>query len=114
MSIDYVNPDGQKMSACEYCSFCERFGCEYGAKADPTVTVIPVAKDTGNFDLRVQSNVTEIVHDGKKVTGVIYIVTHTGEKFEQPAEVVVLKVYVFYNVRFFFISEIGYHYIIDT
>src|SRR5699024_9198166 len=114
MSRDYVNPDGQKMSACEYCSFCERFGCEYGAKADPTVTVIPVAKDTGNFDLRVQSNVTEIVHDGKKATGVIYIDTQTGEKFEQPAEVVVLTSYVFNNVRLLLTSEIGKPYNPET
>src|SRR5699024_215305 len=107
ISQDYVNPDGQKLSACEYCAFCERFGCEYGAKADPTVTVIPVAQETGNFDLRTHSNVTEVLYDGEKVSGVIYVDTQTGEKFEQPADVVVLTSYVLNNVRFLLTSGIG-------
>ena len=44
LSENYENPDGISRSACQYCAFCENFGCEYGAKADPVVTVIPVAK----------------------------------------------------------------------
>lgn len=107
MSQEYENPDGQKMSICQYCAFCERFGCEYGAKADPIVTVLPVAEKTGNFDLRTQCNVTEIVYDGEKATGVRYINTQTGETFEQPADIVVLTSYVLNNVRLLLHSNIG-------
>ncbi len=36
---------------------------------------------------RTYSNVTRILNDGTKATGVIYVDTFTGEEFEQPAEV---------------------------
>lgn len=107
LSEAYENPDGISRAACQYCAYCENFGCEYGAKADPTVTVIPVAKQTGNLDLRTHSNVIEILNDGTKATGVIYIDTITGEEFEQPAEVVVLASYVFNNVRLLLNAGIG-------
>ena len=32
---------GSRAGSCTYCGFCERFGCEVGAKADPTTTVHP-------------------------------------------------------------------------
>ena len=43
ISESYTNPDGETINGCEYCGFCERFGCEYGAKASPEVTVVPTA-----------------------------------------------------------------------
>ena len=107
LSENYKNPDGISRSACQYCAYCENFGCEYGAKADPVVTVIPVAQQTGNLDLRTHSNVTQVVNNGKKATGVIYVNTITGEEFEQPAEVVVIASYVFNNVRLLLNSGIG-------
>jgi len=107
LSEDYTNPDGISRVACQYCGFCERFGCEYGSKADPNVTVIPVAKETGNFEIRTHSEVRRIVHTGGKATGVIYTDMITGEEFEQPADVVVLTGYVFSNVRLLLLSEIG-------
>ena len=55
VSEAYTNPDGQTLNACQYCAFCGSYGCEYGAKADPIVTVIPTAKKTGNFELRTHS-----------------------------------------------------------
>jgi gluconate 2-dehydrogenase alpha chain len=107
LSEDYTNPDGISRVACQYCGFCERFGCEFGSKADPNVTVIPVAKETGNFEIRTHSEVRRIVHTGNKATGVIYTDMITGEEFEQPADVVVLTGYVFSNVRLLLLSEIG-------
>lgn len=89
-------------------AFCERFGCEYGAKADPVVTVIPVANKTGKFDLRTQSWVRKVLHSGGKATGVLY--TDTGEEIEQPADVVVLTSYVFNNSRLLLNSKIGQPY----
>lgn len=107
LSQAYTNPDGIKRLPCLYCGFCERFGCEYGAKADPVVTVIPVAKATGNFELRTHAQVRRILYDGKKVSGVLYVNLLTGEEFEQPADVVALTSYVINNVRLLLLSNIG-------
>ncbi|WP_248924707.1 GMC family oxidoreductase [Paenibacillus hamazuiensis] len=107
LSDNYTNPDGIARAACQYCAFCERFGCEYGAKADPVVTVIPVAKKTGKFEIRTHSNVRRILHTGGKATGVMYVDTTTGEEIEQPADIVVLTGYVFNNTRLLLLSQIG-------
>ena len=107
LSENYTNPDGITRAACQYCGFCERFGCEYGAKADPVVTVIPVAKKTGKFEIRTHSNVRRVLHSGGKATGVLYIDTTTGEEIEQPADIVVLTSYVFSNVKLLLLSQIG-------
>ncbi|MCM3388444.1 GMC family oxidoreductase [Ureibacillus chungkukjangi] len=107
LSEAYTNPDGISRAACQYCGFCERFGCEYGAKADPTVTVLPVAESTGKFDLRTHANVVEILHEGNRATGVRFVDTQSGEEFIQPAEVVAVTSYVLNNVRLLLQSGIG-------
>lgn len=107
LAEQYTNPDGITRAACQYCGFCERFGCEYGAKADAVVTVLPVAQKTGNFELRSYSNVIQVLNDGKKANGVVYVNTVTGEQFEQPADVVILAGYVFNNVRLLLTSKLG-------
>jgi gluconate 2-dehydrogenase alpha chain len=107
LSESYKNPDGIQRAACQYCAYCERFGCEYGAKADPVVTVIPVAKKTGNFEIRTHSNVRRILKTGNQVTGVMYTDVTTGEEIEQPADIVVLTSYVFNNLRLLLMSNIG-------
>lgn len=108
LSQNYTNPDGIARSACQYSGFCERFACRFGAKATPNVTVLPIAEETGNFELRAHSNVTRILHDDSgKATGVLYTDLNTGEEFEQPADVVVLTSYVFNNVRLLLLSELG-------
>ncbi|MFD2208628.1 GMC family oxidoreductase [Virgibacillus halophilus] len=107
LSKPYTNPDGISRAACQYCSFCERFGCEYGAKADPVVTVIPVANKTGKFDLRTHSWVRRILHTGGKATGVMYTDLTTGEEIEQPADIVIVTSYVFNNAKLLLTSNIG-------
>ncbi|EKN69253.1 gluconate 2-dehydrogenase (acceptor) [Neobacillus bataviensis LMG 21833] len=107
LSESYKNPDGISRAACQYCGYCERFGCEYGAKADPVVTVIPVAQKTGNFEIRTHSNVRRILKTGNKATGVLYTDVTTGEEIEQPADIVVLTGFVFNNVRLLLLSNIG-------
>lgn len=107
LSENYTNPDGISRAACQYCGFCERFGCEYGAKAEPGVTVLPIAKATGNFEIRPHSEVRRILYSNGKATGVLYTDLTTGEEFEQPADVVVLSGYVFTNVRLLLLSGIG-------
>ncbi|RKN70129.1 GMC family oxidoreductase [Paenibacillus ginsengarvi] len=107
LSEQYTNPDGITRAACQYCGYCERFGCEYGAKADAVVTVLPVAEKTGNFELRSYSNVVKVLNDGKKASGVVYVNTLTGDEFEQPADVVILASYLFNNVRLLLTSKLG-------
>lgn len=114
LSETYENPDGESIFACQYCAFCERFGCEYGAKSAPEITVIPTAQKTGNYELRVHSNVVEILTEGDKVTGVRYIDTVTKEEFIQPAEVVVLTSYILNNAKLLMVSDIGEQYDPDT
>ena len=83
-------PDGSKFGACQYCGFCERFGCESNAKGSPHITVIPAALKNPNVELRTYSWVTKVLKDsdGKKATGVLYVNMQTGEEIEQPADVV--------------------------
>jgi len=107
LSQAYTNPDGVSRAACQYCGYCERFGCEYGAKADPVVTVIPIAQKTGKFEIRTHSHVRRILHNGNKATGVLYTDITTGEELEQPADIVVLTSYVFNNVRLLLMSKLG-------
>ncbi|MED1791270.1 GMC family oxidoreductase [Brevibacillus nitrificans] len=107
LSEAYTNPDGVSRAACQYCGYCERFGCEYGAKADPVVTVIPIAKKTGKFEIRTHSHVRRILHNGNKATGVMYTDVTTGEELEQPADIVVLTSYVFNNTRLLLMSKLG-------
>jgi len=115
LSESYTNPDGQTINACQYCGFCERFGCEYGAKSTPNVSVLPTAMETGNFELRTNSNVLEILHDGSgKANGVRYVDTLSGEEFEQPADVVVVTSYVMNNTRLLLQSKLGRPYNPET
>ena len=93
-----------------YCGFCERFGCEYDAKAEPNNTFIPVAEKTGNCEIRCNANVVEILKKGNKVTGVRYIDTLTLEEFIQPADVAVLSSYVMNNAKLLMVSKIGKQY----
>ncbi|MFP3323006.1 GMC family oxidoreductase [Planococcus sp. SIMBA_160] len=114
LSEAYENPDGQQIGACQYCGFCERFGCEYGAKTSPEITVVPAARETGNYDIRFNSNVVEVLKEGDRVTGVRFIDTVTFEEFIQPAEVVVLTSYVMNNAKLLMVSEIGQMYDPET
>ncbi len=105
----YTNPDGAKFGACQYCGFCERFGCEANAKGSPNITVIPIAMRNPNFELRTHSWVTKVLLDstGKRATGVAYTNIATGEEFEQPASIVILCAYGLNNVHLMLLSGIG-------
>ncbi len=107
MSQKYQNPDGETINACVYCSFCERYGCDFGAKASPNITVIATAEKTDNYELRNQSYVTRVLYEGDKATGLLYVDLKTGKEYEQPADLVVLSGYTFTNTRLLLLSEIG-------
>lgn len=114
LSEAYENPDGQQINACQYCGFCERFGCEYGAKTSPEITVVPAARETGNYEIKFNANVVEVMKEGDRVTGVRYYDTETFEEFIQPANVVVLTSYVMNNAKLLMVSQIGEQYDPET
>jgi gluconate 2-dehydrogenase alpha chain len=105
----YTNPDGAKFGPCQYCGFCQRFGCEANAKGSPHIAVIPIALRNPNFELRTHSWVTRVNKDsdGKRVTGVTYTNVLNGEEFEQPASLVLLCAYAINNVHLMLLSGIG-------
>lgn len=106
----YTNPDGQDLSPCAYCAFCERFACEYNSKAMPVNTVIPKAMASGKYSIRTQANVVQILKKGNKVTGVKFIDTKTMEEYIQPADIVVLSSYMLNNAKLLMVSKIGVQY----
>ena len=108
MSRPYTNPYGVTQGACVYCGYCERFGCEMGAKASPQTTVLPVLLKSPNYELRTLANVTRINLDssGKRARSVTYVDAR-GREFEQPADLVLLTSYVFNNARLMLLSGIG-------
>lgn len=107
LSEMYENPDGQTINACQYCSYCMMYGCDFGAKSDPVVTVIPTAKETGNYELRTESYARRVIHKDGKATGVLYVDMRTGLEYEQPADIVVLGGYSLSNTKLMLLSEIG-------
>jgi len=114
VSKRYENPDGEVLNQCQFCAFCTQYGCDFGAKSDPLVTVIPTAKKTGNVEIRNDAYVRRVLHEGGKATGVLYVDTRTGEEHEQPADVVVLGAFSFANNRLLMLSDIGEQYDPET
>jgi gluconate 2-dehydrogenase alpha chain len=108
-SRPYTNPDGLQLGQCQYCGFCERFGCESNAKGSPHITVIPAALKFPNVELRTWAWVTKIEKDstGKKAAGVSYVNMMTGEELFQPASLVILAAYGLSNVHLMLLSGIG-------
>ncbi|WP_306056727.1 GMC family oxidoreductase [Natronococcus wangiae] len=109
LTESYTNPDGVQQGQCEYWGYCERFGCEWGAKASPITTVLPAAQETESFELRTHADVVELLYDEdeQRVEGVRYVDRRTDEVYDQPADVVALTAYVLNNVRLLLLSEIG-------
>jgi gluconate 2-dehydrogenase alpha chain len=108
-SEPYTNPDGAQLGACQYCGYCQLFGCAADAKGSPHITVIPLAMRNANFELRTNSWVTKVLKDsdGKCVSGVTYIDLLTSEELEQPAGIVLLCAFTLNNVHLLLLSGIG-------
>lgn len=114
VSDPYENPDGEMLNQCQFCAFCTQYGCDFGAKSDPIVTVLPTAKKTGNVDFRYHAYARRVLHKDGKATGVLFVDTRTGEEYEQPADVVALAAFSFANNRLLLLSEIGEPYNPET
>ncbi len=107
----YTNPHGAQLGPCNFCGFCERYGCYMYAKASPQTTLLPTLMKRPNFELRTRSHVQRVnlSADGKHATGVSYIDAQ-GNEVEQPADLVVLCAYQMHNVRLLLLSNIGKKY----
>ena len=108
-SRPYTNSEGLTLGACQYCGFCERTGCEFNAKASSHVTLMPILRADPRFTLRTNAWVSRLDYDkaARKVRGVVYTDTRTGEEYEQPASLVVLSSYTFSNTLLLLLSGIG-------
>ncbi|MBW7983957.1 GMC family oxidoreductase [Enterobacillus tribolii] len=107
-SQPYTNPYGVQLGPCNYCGYCERFGCFMYSKGSPQSTILPVLLQRKNFELRTQAMVIKVNLDssGTKATGVTYVDAQ-GREIEQPAGMVVLSAYQLHNVRLLLLSGIG-------
>ncbi|WP_456309006.1 GMC family oxidoreductase [Serratia proteamaculans] len=111
----WKNPYGVQLGVCNYCGFCERFGCFNGSKASPQSTVLPSLREFTNFSLRTQAQVLRINTDasGKKATGVTWV-DEQGGQHEQPADLVILSAFQLHNVRLMLLSGIGKPYNVQS
>ncbi len=107
-SEPYTNPYGVRLGPCNFCGFCEHYGCYMYSKASPQTTILPVLMKKRNFELRTQAYVIKVNLDGegKRATGVTYIDAQ-GQEVEQPADLVILTAYQMHNVRLMLLSGIG-------
>jgi gluconate 2-dehydrogenase alpha chain len=105
LSQTYRNPDGIIRPACQYCGFCERFGCMVGAKAQPTNTLLPVLLKQKNVTLKTGAQVRRILTKDHQATGVTYV--SNGKEYFQPAGKVILASWTLNNTRLLLLSKIG-------
>jgi len=106
-SAPYTNPYGVRLGPCNFCGFCENYGCYMYSKASPQTTILPVLRQRRNFEMRTLAHVTKVNLDssGKQATGVTYIDAQ-GNEVEQPARLVILSAFQLHNVRLL-LSNIG-------
>jgi gluconate 2-dehydrogenase alpha chain len=102
----YTNPDGQSIGPCNYCGFCERFGCHVGAKTSPIVMTVPSALASGRLEIRQLTNAFRINHQDGMATSVSYFDGNNIEQ-EQPADLIVLTAWTLENIRLMLLSQIG-------
>ncbi|NDJ56338.1 GMC family oxidoreductase [Enterobacteriaceae bacterium 4M9] len=107
-SEPWTNPYGVQLGVCNYCGFCERFGCFNYSKGSPQSCVLPALRAYNNIELRTHAHVLRVNTDasGTRATGVTYI-DHDGQEVEQPASLVVLSAFQLHNVRLLLLSKIG-------
>jgi len=107
-SESYTNFYGVQLGACNFCGYCERFGCYNYSKASPQSTILPALYQKKNFSLKTRAQVVRINTDstGKKATGVTYIDAY-GQEVEQTADLVILSAFQLHNVRLLLMSKIG-------
>ncbi|MCH1923302.1 GMC family oxidoreductase [Shewanella sp. C32] len=110
-SAAYTNPYGMQLGPCNFCGFCERFGCLNFSKASPQTCILGALKQHKNFSYRANSEVlkVELADDKKTAKGVTYI-DEQGEEVFQPAKLVIVGTFAYNNVRLLLLSGIGQPY----
>lgn len=110
-SQTYTNPYGMQRGPCNFCGFCDRFGCFNYSKSSPQTCILDALKRKPNFEYRANSEVlrVELFPDRKAATGVTYLATE-GEEIVQPADLVILAAYQLHNVHLMLLSSIGKSY----
>lgn len=110
LSQGYIGLSGRPRSGCLYCGFCTRYGCEVDAKASAITDHVPLAMETGLYEVRPNSYVLEInMGPDGYATGLTYIDLLSGEVHEQPADIVILSGYTLTNVRLMLLSRSRSH-----
>lgn len=110
LSQAYQDISGRTRSGCIYCGYCTRYGCEVDAKTSAVTTHIPVALETGNWEVRTLCKVMRIEqNDAGLATGLTYVDTRTGTEHFQPADLVLVTGYPLTNVRMLLLSRGGKH-----
>ncbi len=104
----HVNEYGMQLGPCNFCGFCERYGCINYSKASPQTCILDALKRKSNFSYRTNCDVlrVELSADKKTATGVSYV-DEKGEDVFQPADIVILAAYQFNNVHLMLVSGIG-------
>ena len=115
LSDTWTNEYGMQLGPCNFCGFCERFGCINYSKSAPQTCILGALKHKPNFSYRTRAEVirVELSADKKTATGVTYV-DDKGEEVFQPADLVILAAYQFYNVHLLLLSGIGKPYVAET
>ncbi|HEY7199268.1 MAG TPA: GMC family oxidoreductase [Candidatus Dormibacteraeota bacterium] len=100
----YTNPYGIARESCTLCGFCAQHACPAGAKADPSVAVLPAAPD--RLRLLTEATVTRVEAGGGRARGVVYR-DAAGVERRVEARAVVLAAYTLGNVRLLLLSGLG-------
>lgn len=109
LSEAYEDLSGRTRAGCLLCGFCTRHGCEVDSKASAIVSHIPMALDTGRYEVRPGCVVTGVELDDRgRAVGLRYR-DGAGREHLQPARVVVLSGYTLSNVRMLLLSRNSAH-----
>lgn len=109
LSEGYTDMSGQPRAGCVYCGFCTRYGCHVDAKASALTAHIPMALDTGRYEIRTRCYATSVEVDSTgRATGVRYI-GPDGREHIQRARTVMLAGFTMTNVRMLLLSTSAAH-----
>ncbi len=90
---------------CQHCGYCNGFGCEFNAKSSSLVSMIPLALESGNCELRTFSTVYRIETNAEgRATEVLYY-DADGNEQGQRTKAVVLCANGAETPRLLFLSE---------
>jgi choline dehydrogenase-like flavoprotein len=91
---------------CAYCRLCASYGCPVGARGTSQETFIAHAERSGRCEVRPLSMVREIVTDGGRAIGCVYLDAEGLEQFA-PARVVCVAASAIESARLLLLSGVG-------